>query len=318
MNSVFLDVDTGEDDALAILVALASGLPLKYVVASYGNSSIANTTRNTANVLALAGAREVPVLQGSTYCLNPHPVEGRDLSAGQFVGENGLCNVQLERRVRIAVERPRGRDFPEELAQRLERFAPVDYIITGPCTNLARVCLARGDSIKGLINRIVVMGGAVHYPGNSGPLDPIKGKPVAEFNFYCDPHAAEVVLQCGLPVSLVSWDVTHQVRVEPSELRTLHATGAVSDFALKLMQGFFDCYGTAHNRPFELNDPLAVLAYLGHGHFQSKRISIMQDAARYGQSVLSETGAEVGYYTLASEERLQVKKRILELLGIRQ
>lgn len=316
MNKVVLDVDTGEDDAIAILVALASKLPLQYVITSYGNSSIENTTRNTAAVLDLVNAANITVIRGSEYCLYPHPIEGQDINAAEFVGANGLCNVDLPDATKIVTELPDGDDFPTEVVRKLKRLAPVDYIVTGPCTNLARICLAVGQEIKNIIQRVVIMGGAVYHAGNSGPCDPIKGKQVAEFNFYCDPNAAEVVLRSGLSICLVPWDTTHNVVIQQDEVGNLQATGAIGIFALQLINGFFDCYGAANNRAFELNDPLAVLAYLGYGHVEKKTISILQDVNCYGQSVLDSAGSEVDYFVLSHGERRDLKKRLLILLGM--
>src|SRR5262249_44729878 len=95
MRSLIMDVDTGEDDALAILLALRLGLPLRYVFCSYGNTALENVTRNTAAILELAGASGVKVLPGAQRSSRPHIHWKKGVSAGRFVGPNGLCGVEL-------------------------------------------------------------------------------------------------------------------------------------------------------------------------------------------------------------------------------
>src|SRR5437660_6901316 len=86
MNNLILDCDTGEDDALAILLAIVNKLPMHHVVTSYGNTSIQNSTRNSARLLSLAGAEHVVVIQGSAHALRDHPIEKGGVSAKDFVG----------------------------------------------------------------------------------------------------------------------------------------------------------------------------------------------------------------------------------------
>src|SRR3990167_10101250 len=94
-RNVILDCDTGEDDALAILVALQKGLPLRYVVTSHGNTTIEHSTDNTSKILCYTDYLKVKVVKGSRRSLETHLHKPEGESAGDFVGKNGLCNLEL-------------------------------------------------------------------------------------------------------------------------------------------------------------------------------------------------------------------------------
>src|SRR5712692_5007298 len=177
MNSLILDCDTGEDDALAILLAIVNKLPLRYIITSYGNTSIANSTRNTARLLSLAGAKDVVVIQGSAHALREHPIERGGVSAGDFVGKNGICNVRLPpAKYQNIVSFP-DNDIADRLAEIIKGTSPLEYIISVPSTNFARFCQHLCQSIEEYVKNVCIMGGALYQDGNSGPLHPTTGKP---------------------------------------------------------------------------------------------------------------------------------------------
>lgn len=92
-NQILLDSDPGEDDALAILLAVAKKLDLTALICGFGNSSAEKTYKNGAGLLTLAQRTSIPLFKGAEKPCRPHPWEKEIVSAGDFVGENGLCGV---------------------------------------------------------------------------------------------------------------------------------------------------------------------------------------------------------------------------------
>lgn len=313
-NNVILDCDTGEDDALAILLAVANKLPLTHIVTSYGNTSLANATRNTSRILSLANERTVSVIPGSKAPLGKHPIE-KDVSAGDFVGKNGICNVKLPRSKYNNILKTGENDFVDTLTEILTFHAPVDYIVTGPCTNLAKVLLALGGSAKKYIRSVYIMGGALYASGNSGPIDRSTHGQFAEFNFYCDAKAVQIVLQSRLPIYLVTWDVTRNVTISYEELSHVESKTSVGSFVLDLMKSFFTYYGLGHDRNFEFNDPLTILAAMGIGTYRKEKISIVTKGVAYGKIVPDEKGYMVNYFTPIQDTNSLVMQ-MLEKMGV--
>jgi purine nucleosidase len=314
MNKLILDVDTGEDDALAVLLAVKNKLPLTHVVTSFGNTSLENSTRNTARLLDLVKAKKVKVVKGSSKPLQEHPFEKTTSVAGDFVGKNGLCNVELPDNENIIIEEPSEKDFVKHMEAIFKKNGKSDYIITGPCTNFARVCIKLGKKIHAYIENVYIMGGAIHTPGNSGPLDPKTKQALAEFNAYCDPHALEVVLQTGLPIHMITWDITSTVTIPFKAIKKFKSTSPEGKFVITLMQSFFSFYGLSNDRNFELNDPLTVMAYMGRGTYTDEKIAVVTTEKNYGQTKASKTGYPIKYYQI---ENIQPAiQEILEMLTV--
>jgi purine nucleosidase len=314
MDNLIIDVDTGEDDAVAILLALRKNLPLRCVVTSYGNTTLENATRNTFRLLRFMGRSNVPVLRGSMEPLMQHPIEHKDAYASEFVGPNGLCNVDLPSPEECLLEPPQS-ELPAKLASLIRKYAPVTYIVTGPMTNLARALDVLGDDATHCIRELYVMGGALWTPGNTGPLNPETGKSYAEFNFYCDAHAAERVLHSGIPIHLVTWDTTSTLTLPCGSLHLLECTEPVGNFVKQLMGNFCHYYGTSHARDFEFNDPLTVVAAMGFGSWQRESIRVVTDGERYGQSVVHPDGVPVDVLRLSGDEKVEVINSMLRTLS---
>jgi inosine-uridine nucleoside N-ribohydrolase len=219
---VILDCDPGHDDAIALLLALASPeIDLLGVTTTYGNQTLEKTTANALRVLELVGRTDVPVAAGADAPL------GRDLVVAAHVhGESGLDGPALPE----AKTTPASTDavaFIEELVRGADR--PVTLVPTGPLTNIARYLDERGaDGIA----RIVVMGGAI-AEGNFTPA--------AEFNIWCDPEAAARIFSSGLDVTMIGLDVTHKAVLGPAVEERLRASGRVGSFVTEL-NVFFSRY----------------------------------------------------------------------------
>ncbi len=208
---IILDCDPGHDDAIALLLALASPeLDLLGVTTTYGNQTLAKTTANALRVLELVGRGDVPVAAGAD-----RPLE-RELVVGAHVhGESGLDGPVLPE----AATQPTPEDAVDFVARQIERAdEPVTLVATGPLTNVARYLAAHGPAG---VERIVLMGGAI-AEGNFTPA--------AEFNIWCDPEAAQGVLTSGLDVTMMGLDVTHQALLGPAVETRLRAAGRVGAF----------------------------------------------------------------------------------------
>lgn len=202
--SVILDVDTGVDDALALLLAVRHPLvKLRLVTCVAGNASLARVASNTRAVLAAAGASDVPVALGAERPLiAPH----RD--SALFHGADGLGGVALPRP-------PEDGNLPKAIdaLRRAIEESPdmLTLVALGPLTNVA--LLVRADpAIVSRLERIVFMGGAMSV-GNATP--------VAEFNVWSDPEAAAIVLTAACPVTLYGLDVFYDVAVGTPDIETL-------------------------------------------------------------------------------------------------
>ena len=212
---VIIDCDPGHDDAIALLLALASPeLDLLGVTTTYGNQTLAKTTANALRVLELAGRADVPVAAGAERPLM------RDLVVAAHVhGESGLDGPALPE----ASGSPVSDDAIAFLAELLhDAGRPPTLVATGPLTNVARYLDAHGT---GRIEQIVLMGGSI-AEGNMTPA--------AEFNVWCDPEAAQAVLSSGLDVTMVGLDVTHRAILGTAEEERLRAAGRIGSFVAEL------------------------------------------------------------------------------------
>ena len=252
---VLIDTDPGIDDALAILLALGSPeISVEGITTVAGNVEVGLGTENVFRILdVLRPARPPRVAQGAAA-----PLRQPLVTAPHVHGADGLGNLD---RVLDPDGKPR---YPKSL-RTLETLDGADLILdtagafsdrlvliaVGPLTNLALAIQRDAEALRRCA-RIVVMGGAVISPGNVTP--------VAEFNMYVDPEAAAVVFEAGLPVDLVSLDVTRQVPLTRGALQASLA-GNPSTCA-RFIEDFtafgFDFGESRGEGGIYLHDPLAV------------------------------------------------------------
>jgi inosine-uridine nucleoside N-ribohydrolase len=212
---IVLDCDPGHDDAIALLLALASPeVELLGVTTTYGNQTLEKTTANALRVLELAGRSDVPVAAGAE-----RPLERELVVASHVHGESGLDGPVLPP--------PRAAPVGPFLAGCVRAAGrPVTLVATGPLTNVARYLDAYGG--EGL-ERIVLMGGSI-AEGNMTPA--------AEFNVWCDPEAAARVFASGLDVTMIGLDVTHKALLTPALAEELRASGRIGTFVAELNEFF--------------------------------------------------------------------------------
>jgi len=244
---IVIDCDPGQDDAIALLLAVASPeLELLAVTTVAGNVPLAHTSANARRVLELAGRSDVPVYAGCDRPLVREPV-----TAEHVHGETGLDGAGLPP---PSTDLAEGHAVHRLIALLLERpgdAAAVTLCPIGPLTNIA-MALRIAPDIASRIRRIVLMGGAMGQ-GNVTPS--------AEFNIFADPHAAAIVFRCGVPIVMHGLDVTRQALVTRERLE---AIAALDSDVSRAVVGMLEFYGSRHlarGQGMPLHDPCAV-AYL--------------------------------------------------------
>lgn len=208
---VLLDVDTGGDDALALLLALASpALDVRGITCVAGNCALKQVVANTLTLLDAIDAPPVPVAAGMD-----RPILEPGLPAPPLHGSDGMGDLGLPAPRRTEVDLHAVEFLRRALADAVE---PVTLICLAPLTNIAML-LRLYPRIGDRIERLYVMGGTFAAPGNTTPA--------AEFNVRYDPEAAAIVLHSGLPVTLYPLDPFMQVRLTKEEAEKLtQAQGA--------------------------------------------------------------------------------------------
>lgn len=239
LHRIILDCDPGVDDAVALLLALASPteIELAGITTVAGNVSADLTEYNARRLCTLAQRPEIPVFAGC-----PRPMLEPQGYGSQVHGHDGLGGVPLPEPA-FAVQRQHAVDFIIETIN----AAPgqVTLCPIGPLTNIA-LALIKAPEIAGKIRQLVFMGGAAFCPGNVTPL--------AEFNLYVDPWAAQVVLSAGIPQVMFGLDVTMQAQVNADWLAQLQQGSP----ALASIAAMMRSYGAADPC---LHDP-CVIAWL--------------------------------------------------------
>ena len=238
---IILDCDPGHDDAIALLLAVASPeVELIGVTTVGGNQTVDKTTNNALRVLELAGRSDVPVYRGAD-----RPFIRAQHVAAHVHGESGLDGPDLpqpsaQARVLHAVD---------YLAQEIRaRSGKVTLIPTGPLTNIGLLFALHPDALP---ERIVLMGGAIGE-GNRTPA--------AEFNIWADPEAAQRVFLAGLDTTMVGLDVTHRALITDDHTEQMRGSGAVGKVVAELM----DFYARFHKSRYPdldgspMHDPVCV------------------------------------------------------------
>jgi len=236
---ILVDCDPGHDDAIALLLALASPeVELRGVTTVAGNQTLEKTTRNALKVLELAGRPDVPVAAGAD-----RPLERTLRTAANVHGESGLDGPDLPE----PATRPLDVHATELLAELIE--PGVVLVPTGPLTNVA-LLLQRHADVRDRLDRIVWMGGAI-AEGNVTPA--------AEFNAFVDPEAAAQVFGSGIDVTMIGLDVTHRALFTPAHAERLRGTGAAGRAVAELADFFLEFHRRRYR--FEgapIHDAMAV------------------------------------------------------------
>lgn len=254
MKPIIIDCDPGHDDAVAILLALASPeVELIGVTTVAGNSGLDNTTRNALTVLEVAGRSDIPVARGSDAPLR------RPLRIADAVhGASGLDGPDVPPPTATPIEA----HAVEFLANTLkEASAPITLIPVGPLTNIARLITDHPDALSN-VERVVLMGGALTLGNRS---------PAAEFNIWVDPEAADIVFRSGLDLTMVGLDLTHQVIVGNRHGDRMRPLGRCGAFVADLLGHFTKFYGDMYGYDgAAMHDAVAVAEVIWPDLIESK------------------------------------------------
>jgi pyrimidine-specific ribonucleoside hydrolase len=258
-----IDTDPGIDDALAILLAVASPeVELKLVTTVHGNVELAQTTENALRVLHLAGRSDVPVAAGARESL----VHAQPQRAGHVHGAAGLGGVDLPPSPAGVDPRPAVLALAELLLSSPE---PVTVAAVGPLTNLA-LLLRVFPEAAARIGRLVVMGGSATRGGNVTAA--------AEFNVWADAEAAQAVLTSTLPTLLVGLDVTLPTVLDEDGIARFAAAGPVGAQAAAMLQQYLDHARTAYGTTgVVVHDALAVTEAILPGTLRTIRRDVVVD-----------------------------------------
>ena len=256
-HRIILDCDPGQDDAIAILLALGAPdeIELLAVTTVAGNVPLRLTEVNARKILELAKRTDIPVYKG---CHRPlvDPLE----TAEYVHGETGLNGVDLpEPSMKLAP------GHAIDAIIEIVMAAPpgtVTLCPTGPLTNIAMALLKEPEAAS-RVKEIVLMGGAIGL-GNVTPA--------AEFNIYVDPHAARVVFESGVPLTMLGLDVTHQALVNRPRLEAIRAIGTPVALAAAGLVDFFNRFDSDRYEVdgAPLHDPCVIARLIEPSIFSGK------------------------------------------------
>lgn len=261
-RKIIIDTDPGQDDAVAILLALASPIEIEVlgVTAVAGNVPLALTARNARIICELAGKPQTKVFAG---CDKPLV---RPLVTAEYVhGKTGLDGPQLADPT-MPLQDQHAVDFLIETLRR-EPAHTVTLCALGPLTNLA-TAMQRAPDVIPRIQQIILMGGAYFEVGNVTPA--------AEFNIYVDPQAADIVFKSGVPLVVMPLDVTHKVLTNRKRVEAFRALGSEPGRMVAEWTDFFERFDMQKygSDGAPLHDPCVIAYLIRPDLFQGRHINV--------------------------------------------
>lgn len=259
-RKIIIDTDPGQDDAVAILLALASPeLEVLALTAVAGNVPLALTERNARQIVELAG-KTTPVHAGRDA-----PLRRKLVTAEHVHGKTGLDGIPLPDPTH-PLQPQHAVDF---LIDTLRAHPPgtITLCPLGPLTNIAAAFL-RAPDIVPRVAEIVLMGGAYFEVGNITPA--------AEFNIYVDPEAADITFKSGVPIVVMPLDVTHKALTSREWVEEMRALGTPVGQAVASWTDFFERYDTAKygSQGAPLHDPCVIAYLLQPSLFTGRHINV--------------------------------------------
>jgi purine nucleosidase len=259
-RKIIIDTDPGQDDAVAILLALASAeLEVIALTTVAGNVPLALTQRNARIVLDIAG-RSVPVHAGCD-----RPMVRKLVTAEHVHGKTGLDGIPLH----DPVTPLHPQHAVDALIETLRAHPPgtITLCPLGPLTNIA-TAFTRAPDIVAKVAEIVLMGGGCFEGGNITPA--------AEFNIYVDPEAADIVFKSGVPLVVIPLDVTHKALTSRAWVEEMHALGTPVGRAVAGWTDFFERFDTAKygSAGAPLHDPCVIAYLLQPALFTGRHINV--------------------------------------------
>ncbi len=262
-KKIILDCDPGHDDAVAIMLAAANEkIEILGITCVAGNTILQNTISNALKICSLINRTDIKIYAGSEK-----PIVYDLITAAHVHGKSGLDTE--------------GDPIEIKKGYNIEKLNAVDFIIktclsaeeqiylcpTGPLTNIA-LSLIKEPKIRDNIKEIVFMGGVGMSLGNITPA--------AEFNIYVDPHAADVVLNSGIPLVMMGLDVTHKVMVNDRIIEDIKSNGNISS---KFFADLMLFYSKFHRKLYKidespLHDPCVIAYLIDETLFEGKQVNV--------------------------------------------
>ena len=257
-RQVIIDCDPGQDDAVALFLAMSAPDELEVlgVTTVAGNVPLELTQRNARMMCDIAGRTDMPVYAGCTK-----PMQLNAITAEYIHGNTGIDGVDVFD-PKTPLQDVHAVDYIIDTLRNAAK-GTVTLIPTGPMTNIA-TAIQRDPAILDAVDRIVSMGGAMREGGNRSPS--------AEFNILVDPHAADIVYNCGRPVTAMGLDVTHQVLSTRERVARIRDVGNDVAEATAGMLSFFHRYDTKKygSEGAPLHDPCTVAWLLQPDLFETR------------------------------------------------
>ena len=258
---IIIDTDPGQDDAVAILLALASPeLEVLGITAVAGNVPLALTEKNARKICELAGRPDIKVHAGAI-----RPMVRNLVTAEEVHGKTGLDGPVLPEPT-MPLQSQHAVDYLIETLMN-HNAGTITLCALGPLTNIG-LALVREPRIASRIAQIVAMGGGYFEGGNVTPA--------AEFNIYVDPHAARLVFEAGIPITLIPLDCTHQALTTRARLDRFKAMTNRSGIASAAMLDFFERYDVG-KYGFDggpLHDPCVIAWLLKPELFHGRHVNV--------------------------------------------
>lgn len=260
-RKIIIDTDPGQDDAVAILLALASPeLDVLGVTAVAGNVPLPLTEKNARIVCELAGRPDLPVFAGADA-----PLKRKLVTAEHVHGKTGLDGPALPD-PSVPLQAPHAVDF---LIDTLRDHPEGDITLVpiGPLTNIA-LAFDRAPDIIGKVAEIVLMGGAYFEVGNITPA--------AEFNIYVDPEAAEIVFRSGVPLTVMPLDVTHKALTTRARVDAFRRLGNRTGEMVAAWTDFFERFDKEKygQEGAPLHDPCTIAHLLDPDLFTGRHVNV--------------------------------------------
>jgi len=277
-RKIIIDTDPGQDDAVAILLALGSPAELEIVgiVAVAGNVGLAQNAKNALKIVELSGKTDTPVYAGCE-----RPMRRKLVTAEQVHGKTGLDGPDLPE-PKIKLREQHGVDFIIETLRR-EPEGSVTLCTLGPLTNIG-LAFQKAPDIVARVRELVMMGGGFFEGGNITPA--------AEFNIYVDPEAADIVFRSGVKLVMFGLNVTHQTRLAATALDTVRAVQPGASPVADIMQFYCNTYHAfagADPRGAPLHDPCAIAYLIEPAIFSIEQRPgdvVVADSESYGQTLI--------------------------------
>ncbi len=260
-KKIIIDTDPGQDDAVALLLALASKeLEILGITCVAGNVPLSLTSENARKVLELTRYTEIPVFAGAD-----RPIKRKLVTAEHVHGKTGIDGPLLEK-PKIKLQSKEAIQFIIETILSYPKDE-ITLCTLGPLTNIG-LAFQREPRVKNLIKEIIMMGGGFFEGGNITPA--------AEFNIYVDPEAAAEVLGSGIPITMLPLDVTHKALTSRSRIEAFREIGNRAGIATAEMLDFFERFDVEKygSEGGPLHDPNVIAYLLRPEFYEGKYVNV--------------------------------------------